>query len=162
MYSLGVVQWPGFLRCILMASLSSRISSLHIPHLCWITWNYRHGWIVIFNNTFELIITSSSCTLYTDLYSKMVMLWVYLAMHRISSWSAQTYIFRLLWLWFIFIQWLIKNYYKTSDPHAQPSVTFHPWEGVVILAKLTTDSHKVCYVVAQPALQIHLDSWNPF
>ena len=46
---------------------------------------------------------------------------------------------------------------KISDNDAQPSVTFHPGEGVVIVAQLATNSHKVCYVVAQPALEIHLE-----
>ena len=46
---------------------------------------------------------------------------------------------------------------KISDHHSQPSVTFHPGEGVVIVAQLATNSHKVCYVVAQPALEIHLE-----
>ena len=46
---------------------------------------------------------------------------------------------------------------KISDNDAQPSVTFHSGEGVVIVTQLATDSNKVCYVVAQPALEIHLE-----
>ena len=58
---------------------------------------------------------------------------------------------------FVHIRWMQSILKKISDHDAQPSVTFHPREGVVIVAKLATHSHKVSYVVAQPALQIHLE-----